>query len=184
MRSVQISIHETAKPVGAAAASHGDATSELKMTEAIRELVGTEGIDAEISDKIVRAIVRFQVRDLTLLEVDGNERSLTHRLGMYLQDEFAEWDVDCEYNRNGVRPKRLKSIRERSDDNGGVTVYPDIIIHRRGVGKNLLVVEVKKGNSSSLKDCDKLAAYKCELGYTFGVFLRFGNKGLTECRWI
>ena len=40
-------------------------------------------------------------RDSFLFEADANERSITHKLAEYLQAQFQDWNVDCEYNRNG-----------------------------------------------------------------------------------
>ena len=50
--------------------------------------------------------------DRHLLEVDVNERSITHRLAMYLQKALPECDVDAEYNRDQAKPKRLDIYRE------------------------------------------------------------------------
>jgi len=45
--------------------------------------------------------------DAYLLLMDVNERSITHRLGMYYQFIFQEWDVDCEFNKNLGYPKSI-----------------------------------------------------------------------------
>lgn len=42
-----------------------------------------------------------------LLVLDVNERSITHRLGMYYQFIFPDWDVDCEFNKNLSGPKEI-----------------------------------------------------------------------------
>ena len=42
-----------------------------------------------------------------LLALDVNERSITHRLGMYYQFIFPEWNVDCEFNKNLSGPKEI-----------------------------------------------------------------------------
>lgn len=46
---------------------------------------------------------------------------------MHLADEFPDWDVDCEYNRNGHEPKTLNLAvgQARTDDEDGRTVFPD-----------------------------------------------------------
>lgn len=43
--------------------------------------------------------------DRYLLEKDASERSITHRLGLYYQYIFPQWDVDCEFNLNLGGPK-------------------------------------------------------------------------------
>jgi len=93
--------------------------------------------------------------DKDLLLIDVNERSITHRLGIYLQEQFPEWDVDCEYNRlidnkkQMVLTKRLKAkIGETTpEDTQAKTVYPDLIIHHRISTENLVVIEVKKSTN-------------------------------------
>ena len=56
-----------------------------------------------------------------------NERSIAHKFATYLEDEFQGWDVDCEYNRNLEKQKRLKLPEESSLDvqpvNIRATVY-------------------------------------------------------------
>jgi len=50
----------------------------------------------ELKQKVARAIDRLFRRDESLFKLDVNERSISHRLAAYLQDEFGdEWDVDC-----------------------------------------------------------------------------------------
>ena len=47
---------------------------------------------------------------------------------------FSEYNLDCEYNRNGSKPKKIISLKQN--------VYPDLIIHQRGSNDmNLLVME-------------------------------------------
>jgi hypothetical protein len=128
---------------------------------------------AEIRSRFDRALGRFMALDKHLLEADVSERAITHRLGMYLQDEFPNQNVDCEYNRNGKGPKTLmfslpevvdrarQDIEAEIDTNSysipsaaaeerqlaheTVSTFPDIIVHRRGSNRgNILVVEVKK----------------------------------------
>lgn len=40
----------------------------------------------------------FYEKERYLLENNANERSLTHKLAEYLNLEFQDFDVDCEYN--------------------------------------------------------------------------------------
>lgn len=51
------------------------------------------------------------------------------------------WTVDCEYNRDGTEPKRLGHLElyPDSEDDEAKTVFPDVIVHRRGTRKNYLV---------------------------------------------
>jgi hypothetical protein len=61
----------------------------------------------EILRRFQSAIDQLLARDEYLLRHDVSERSITHKLGFYLQGFFPEWDVDCEYNRNGHDPKTV-----------------------------------------------------------------------------
>jgi len=147
----------------------------------------------EIEQKLSNAILRFLEKDGLLLEIDANERSISHRLAGYLQEEFWDWDVDCEYNRKGhAEVKRLNLPVERisSNDTEARTVFPDIVVHRRATSDNLLVVEVKKTTShiSSERDIQKLQAFREQLGYQYALFLKFvtgeSEIGVAEMRWI
>lgn len=134
---------------------------------------------ADVDSRLQRALDRLAVRDAELFRKDVNERSLTHKLAEQLALEFPGWDVDCEYNRDGDVPKRL--VRYLGDlssmgDIDSPTVFPDIIVHKRGTGENLLVVEVKKDSSGvDYKfDWNKLKAFKYDPDghkYSFAVFV-------------
>lgn len=133
----------------------------------------------ELRAAVESAIARLFENDAHLLTSGVNERSITHRLAMYLQDEFPDWHVDAEYNRDSSDPKRLGLTPEatESDDLRAVTVYPDIAIHRRGTDQNLLVIEAKKDGASGAEfDHQKLKAFtrpraNAGLGYCWGVHL-------------
>lgn len=128
-----------------------------------------------VRNKLVSAYQQLVSNDADLLKADVNERSITHKLAEYLQNEFPEYDVDCEYNRNGLDPKRLIAFKRdiKSDDADGTTVFPDIIIHHRGTIDNFVVIEAKKSNNGIGRDIEKLKAYKNELGYRFAYLVRF-----------
>lgn len=57
--------------------------------------------------RVERGLNRLIKKDYYLLANNLSERSITHRLGMYYQDLFPEWDVDCEFNRNLGGPKMI-----------------------------------------------------------------------------
>jgi len=120
--------------------------------------------------------------DHFLLKEKANERSVTHKLAEYLQQEFKDWNVDCEYNRmvNGESndPKRIKLPVEniKSNDTEAKTVFPDIIIHKREKRDNLLVIEVKKHDNRANLEFDVLKLKKFtseELSYDYGLQLIF-----------
>jgi hypothetical protein len=105
--------------------------------------------EEQVLEKIKIAIDFLLRLDAYLFETDVNERSISHKFATYLQNEFKGWDVDCEYNRDRHDPKILNlpniySLEVWPDDVQAKTVYPDIIVHRRGMEENLLVIEIKK----------------------------------------
>ena len=139
----------------------------------------------EISLSIEEIIERFKVslqaflsKEAYLLQVDANERSITHKLAEHLQCVFPDWHVDCEYNRDGHEPKQI------SLPNGRYTnVFPDVIVHRRGTNQNLLVVEVKKssvGDDGADFDRQKLQGYLESLHYQVGIFIVFNTDDSLE----
>jgi hypothetical protein len=129
--------------------------------------------------------------DEDILRLDINERTISHRLAVYLEPHFPGWNVDCEYNRDHEDVKRL-DIRRRdvhSDDTQATTVFPDIIVHRRGTDQNLLVIEMKKTTSQEDDDYDygKLFAFKKQLSYQFAVFLKVRTNrevGIDKIEWV
>jgi alpha-amylase/alpha-mannosidase (GH57 family) len=109
--------------------------------------------EKEIMSVLKRAYKKFLVNDAYLLQVEGNERAMTHKYAEYLQQEFPSWHVDCEYNRLGDDIKRVDL------HNGDDRVIPDIIVHRRGTSNNLIVIEAKKLGRLTTQDEYKLKAY-------------------------
>ncbi len=151
----------------------------------------------EVRSKIEVAYKNLLKKDMHLLENDVNERSITHKLAEYLQSEFPEFHVDCEYNRNLSDPKHLDTWEKQistlaqelekantSDKrrkyiervlNEGLTVYPDIIIHHRGTTDNFVVIEAKKTTNNE-DDESKLRAYKQDINYKYAYFVQFPIK--------
>lgn len=127
---------------------------------------------------------KFLENDKDLFLADVNERSMTHKFAEYLQQFFGcNWNVDCEYNRYGQDTKKVIEEIVRivgkdtlSSDTEAKTIYPDIIVHKRGKnGPNLLVIEAKKDASiaEQNKDTQKIKKIKGMYKYKFAVFLNF-----------
>ena len=146
------------------------------------EIVGfsaKEYHEDHIYKKVVKALQTFFIRDKDLLERDVNERSITHKVAEYLQYQFPHLNVDCEYNRRGNHGARKKTLSTNE------SVFPDIVIHKRGTKKeNLVVIEAKKKGRSSRIDHNKLADYTNPKshGYKVGISLVFdiGEKRISE----
>lgn len=160
-------------------------------------------IPYEIREKLVArapgravlvALEELVTKDVYLLVHDVNERSISHRFAMYLQDELPNFDVDCEYNRTGVDPKRIDYLYVGTDarDTDGKTVFPDVIAHIRGCNnRNHLVIEFKK--STCAVDCEfdfkKLRGYKGDdrLNYKYALFIELmvgGRSGVSRVEWV
>ncbi len=129
----------------------------------------------QIIETALDALLAFVQAEATLLEVDANERSITHKMAEYLQRAFLDWQVDCEYNRLGSIVKRLPDPTEvGTDDTDGQTIFPDIIVHKRKARANLLVIEVKKTTNTREGDEKKLkglTAPQGEYGYEVGLHI-------------
>ena len=155
-----------------------------------------EGIIAQLcarepGEQVVEALRALLEHDAYLLACDANERSIAHRFAMYLQGQFPEWHVDCEYNRDGVDPKRIGhlGLDPDAEDTEGQTVFPDVIVHRRGTDENHLVIEVKKASSAVDRNIDrqKLRGYMRDLNYRFALFIEFGvgeASGVSVTAWM
>jgi hypothetical protein len=137
-------------------------------------------------DKVVSALKEFYARETHLLEKDLGERTLTHRLAVHLEKQFAGWDVDCDYNRLGERTLRLpKATIVSTDDALGKSVYPDIIVHQREIPNNLLAIEVRKASNHQPPEHDqhKLRALTDPhlwFAYWIGVYLVLGKKSVVS----
>ena len=116
-------------------------------------------------------LIEIEMPETDLVEHVG-ERAIVFRFGIYLQKElnqsiFKEYNLDCEYNRNGTDGKKLPSFI-----NG---VYPDMIIHKRGSNdKNQTIIEFKgwwnqnqdTDISKIIEFVDQNGEYKYKEGYT------------------
>ena len=135
----------------------------------------------EIAGCLNRAIDALLEADGHLIAVDSSERSISHCLAVHLMHQVPGYSVDCEYNRDGFDVKRLELNERQTTDNNieAVTVFPDIVVHERGINeRNLLAVEMKKGSSSVSADYDfkKLKAFRHELKYQFAAHVTLGKR--------
>lgn len=126
--------------------------------------------------------------DSFLLENGANERSVSHKLAVYIEAQLPpSWDVDCEYNLKGTDKKILDGIKECSEEKKTDRIFPDIIIHKRNTDYNLLVIETKTGNSNIRCDIKKLKLLTTGIGkyhYRFGLFIKFNGLSKPVYRWF
>ena len=132
-----------------------------------------------VREGLLAALRTFGLRDSYLLRHDLHERTLTHKLAEYIQPLFPDWNVDCEYNRDGHDPKRVRIAAPAPlHEDEGSNVFPDIIIHRRGTNEyNILVLEAKKsrdgGDGINERDRQKVEAFIADLKYRYGALVVF-----------
>ncbi len=161
---------------------------------------------SELRVAVDRAFSKLFERDRILLENDLHERTIAHWFAVYLDDEIQcsfpgkAYNVDCEYNRditrndewmkrafilrNNMSPEFRKVSRNQALDYFAErSVYPDIVVHKRGSNaNNLLVMEIKKSSSNLSRqfDIQKLKAYTRNefkedvLKYKYGVLVEIG----------
>ncbi|WP_240416461.1 hypothetical protein [Paenibacillus periandrae] len=152
-----------------------------------------------ISHNVNNAISKLFQEDIYLLVNDLNERTIAHKLATYLQEEFPYLNVDCEYNKNIDEEKSSKNIYQvkaeaeklgktvkkeiliNDIEYAKFSIYPDIVVHRRGGSEsNFLIIEIKKSTNPTDRvfDYTKLECYTDKsdhnkLHYTFGLFIEF-----------
>src|SRR5260221_13260306 len=118
-----------------------------------------------------------------LLKLEGRKCDRSEVIGF----DPSEFYVNCKYNRvSDETMKKLFKLSERIQldaganydwptDTKGRTVYPDIIVHKRGKdGPNLMVIEVKRTSASTLDielDRMKLRCFLEELRYKHALLL-------------
>lgn len=138
-----------------------------------------------IEQAVHHAIRELLRNDYYLLEQDVGERAISHRLAFYLEmeKEFNDLHVDCEYNRDLSKPKKLPHaliVEAVFDETRQKTVIPDIIVHKRGRhDDNLIVIEMKTTTNCTHEgyefDKRKLIAFRQCLNYSHALFLKFNT---------
>ena len=144
-----------------------------------------------VKELLLEALMHTFTHDKSLLNNDSNERSLTHRFAVYIENllpryfpDKKDYSVDCEYNRDGSIPKKMMRNIEtmNNNDTHAHTVFPDIIVHKRGVisESNFLVIEAKKTSTvtktNHTEDIEKLKIYKEKYKYDYCYIVIFPIK--------
>jgi len=99
---------------------------------------------------------------------------------------FPGWNIDCEYDRDGMVQKELSGIAGCNAKKKTDTILPDIIVHERTETKNLLVIELKKDNEKDVCDIKKLKLFTKQSGrykYNLGLYININN-GEFDCTWF
>jgi len=113
-----------------------------------------------------------------LITAQAHERTIGAYMAEYLRPLFEGWQVDSEYNREGIEGRRKR------DERGGMV--PDIIIHKRGqrLGANLAAIEIKGhwNREERAVDEEKLRRIRAEYGYQFVYRLELGPEAANLIR--
>jgi hypothetical protein len=130
-----------------------------------------------IESSLYSSINQLFRNDLFLLTYDVHERTIAHRLAIYLEHRFAGFHVDCEYNNDLDSETGRKQVYS-SNNSSGTGAYPDIIVHHRGLNgpnHNLLVIEIKKNSATTNEidhDREKLCSYTASDGRSHLLYAR------------
>ncbi|MDR5907345.1 hypothetical protein [Franzmannia qiaohouensis] len=135
-------------------------------------------LEVDVIDGLEQALKRLQERDAALLEAQANERSITARLGCHLQAVFPDWDVDCEFNcwRGPLQSRGHIVVSTTSATTEAPTIFPDLLIHRRGSGETLAVIEVLKSDAQSARHRERRKLQHClkRLGCPHAAMIEIG----------
>jgi hypothetical protein len=160
-----------------------------------------EDFDWPTTRKVLLLALSEMAKEPKLFSFKINERTLTQRLAFHLQlIAGRELSVDCEYNRMWVGGKDLQKQLPWSreviwnDDDEARTVYPDILVHVRGVegaAGNALVIEAKRNHTTkSVSENDRLklegfTALDGLFKYSRGAFVNFrAPSKRIEVKWF
>lgn len=137
-------------------------------------------------NKVIAALQEFYAQERFLLERDLGERTLTHRLAVYVERHFAGWQIDCNYDRLGERTLRLpRGSTVSSDDHLGKSIYPDIVVHQRDIPNNLLAIELRKDSNHQPIEHDQhklrgLTDPHVWFAYEIGVLVTLAQHGVSS----
>ncbi len=119
----------------------------------------------------------------------AHERSIAHRLAAHMEprlDQDHDWNIDCEYDRDGQLKKTLEGIKGCDAEKRTDEILPDIVVHHReveGRDYNLLVIEIKKSARQDPCDQRKLELLTASPGhyqYQLGLYINVDNGNFTR----
>jgi hypothetical protein len=161
-----------------------------------------EDLEGEtIHNRVVSCVQKIYQEDNFLFERNRGkgvcERCLVFRLAHYLQLEFNEYFVDCDFNssfeytitENGRENERERSGKGVENEDGSITKrFVDIIIHKRDytTENDFICFEIKKWNNYTRttieKDINNLRQLTNQFNYKYGYHIILG-KTFEETKW-
>lgn len=150
-----------------------------------------------IKEKVRVCLNRLYTEDGELFNKPGRgvaERCLVFRLAHYLQEEFDDYFVDCDYNFSSriigghiLEVPGKETVNRQGDKK---KIFPDIIIHKRGSRRtqitpdyilfgNLICFEVKKWNNTrngaGEEDEHRVKYLTTKFAYLYGFYIVLGK---------
>jgi hypothetical protein len=163
------------------------------LTEPTKINVEAEMNIEEIKNKIKQCLRTLYQNDSILFERNSGkglcERCIVFRFAYYLQNNFPDYSVDCDFNSASIdgRPVNGKPI---IDPNRRTSTkrFVDIIVHNRTFrqASDFICFEIKKWNNNNMraseKDKNNLRVLTSEYGYRYGFYLILGRT-INETKW-
>jgi len=144
-----------------------------------------------LKEAILEALKFFIKKDDSLLRLNVREEAISHRLAFYLEQTFNRLKcglalnvkeiesitVDCEYDKHNDAPKTLQDIIQKYPKKKTDLIRPDIVLHKRNSGTNLIVIEIKKKKSRDKEYAkDKIKAFiESSYAYQLGIYIVFNT---------
>lgn len=137
----------------------------------------------EILQKINACLDRLYSENPSLFELVQNktrcERCLVFRFAYYIQKEFFEYFVDCDYNSHMENGQRLKGKPIPNNDGTITNRLIDIIVHKRNNAEDadFICFEIKRWDNYSgrSKDRNNLINLTTLYNYLFGFHVILGK---------
>jgi len=123
-----------------------------------------------IKQKIINCVDKLYLEDKYLFDCEICERCLMFRLAYYLQIEFFDYFVDCEFNKMGFYGyKHANKVEPIRHGKGVKKMYADIIIHKRNsnIQDNFICLEIKRTRKGLSNDLKRLKNMTRERGFSY-----------------
>lgn len=142
-----------------------------------------------IKQKIISSLEKLYVADITLFNRNEgrgvSERCLVFRFAHYLQTEFPNYFVDCDFNSSFIGTTQQSGKPIQNPDGTFTKRFIDIIVHQRnfnsgsGIYNDFICFELKKWNNKKQseleKDYNNLSVLTTDYGYKYGFHIILGK---------
>lgn len=124
----------------------------------------------EVIKIIKRLVNKLYDDDQYLFESEVCERCLMFRLAHYLQTEFSEYFIDCEFNKLGFNEHKHFDKVILNLKGNLKNMYADIIVHKRNskIKDNFICLEIKRTKRWLDNDLVRLGYMTRRGGFVYG----------------